>query len=106
MLRTSRPPWVIAVSFRSMRSSQLPVGEPRTPPQQQQLLTIDEAATYLNVPARWVADAVRQRRVRCTRIGKHIRFRVEHLEELIAAGEQPVTSDVIPIQRNRTRSKL
>jgi excisionase family DNA binding protein len=107
MPRTSRPPWVIPVSFRSMRSSQLPVGgEPRTPPQQRPLLTIDEAATYLNVPARWVADAVRQRKVRCTRIGKHIRFRVEHLDELIAAGEQPVTSDVILIQRNRTRSKL
>ena len=41
-----------------------------------------------------------------TRIGKHIRFRLEHLDELVAAGEQPVTSDVIPIQRNRTRSKL
>src|SRR5215218_7025772 len=106
MLRTSRPPRVIAVSFRSMRSRQLPMGgEPRTPPQQRPLLTIDEAATYLNVPARWVADAVRQRKVRCTRIGKHIRFRVEHLDELVAAGEQPVTSDVTPIQRNRTRSK-
>jgi excisionase family DNA binding protein len=90
-----------------MRSSQLHVGgEPRAPLQQGPLLTIDEAATYLNVPARWVADAVRQRKVRCTRIGKHIRFRVEHLDELIAAGEQPVTSDVIPIQRNRTRTKL
>ena len=89
-----------------MRSSQLPADEPRTPPQQRPLLTIDEAATYLNVPARWVADAVRQRRVRCTRIGKHIRFRVEHLDELVATGEQPVTSDVIPIQRNRARSKL
>ena len=50
-------------------------GEPRTPPQQRPLMTIDEAATYLNVPARWVADAVRQRKVRCTRIGKHVRFR-------------------------------
>jgi excisionase family DNA binding protein len=106
MPRTSRPPWVIAVSFRSMRSSHHPVGDPSTPPQQRPLLTIDEAATYLNVPARWVADAVRQRKVRCTRIGKHIRFRVEHLDELVAAGEQPVTSDVTPIQRNRARSKL
>ena len=88
-----------------MSSSQLAVDEPRTP-QQRPLMTIDEAARYLNVPARWVADAVRQRKVRCTRIGKHIRFRVEHLDELVAAGEQPVTSDVIPIQRNRTRSKL
>ncbi|MFI5623528.1 helix-turn-helix domain-containing protein [Nocardioides sp. NPDC051685] len=56
------------------------------------LLTIEEAAAYLNVPQRWVADAVRQRRIRCTRIGKHVRFRIEHLEELIAAGEQPVTA--------------
>ena len=69
------------------------------------LLTIDEAAD-INVPSRWVADAVRQRRVRCTRIGKHVRFRVEHLDELVTAGEQPVTTDVIPIQRSRTRSKL
>jgi len=61
------------------------------------LLTIDEAAAYLNVPARWVADAVRQRKVRCTRIGKHVRFRIEHLEELISAGEQPVTTPARPL---------
>ena len=78
--------------------------KPRTP--ESQGVETASGATYLNVPARWVADAVRQRKVRCTRIGKHIRFRVEHLDELVAAGEQPVTSDVIPIQRNRTRSKL
>ena len=89
-----------------MRSSQLTVSEPRTPPLHRPLMTIDEAAEYLNVPARWVADAVRRSKVRCTRIGKHVRFRVEHLDELVAAGEQPVTSDVIPIQRGRTRSKL
>ncbi len=88
-----------------MSSSHLSAGESRTPPKQP-LLTIDEAAAYLNVSARWVADAVRQRRIRCTRIGKHVRFRVEHLDELVAAGEQPVTLDVIPIHRSRTRSKL
>ena len=80
-----------------------PADEPRT---QRPLMTIDDAATYLNVPVRWVADAVRQHKVRCTRIGKHVRFRVEHLDELVAAGEQSVTSDVVPIQRNPTRSKL
>jgi excisionase family DNA binding protein len=74
--------------------------------QRQPLLTIDEAAAYLNVPARWVADAVRQRKVRCTRIGKHVRFRIEHLEELMAAGEQPVTAEVIPLRRDKRRSKL
>lgn len=55
-----------------------------------QLLTIAEAAAYLNVPNRWVADAVRLHRVRCTRIGKHVRLRPEHLDELIEAGEQPL----------------
>lgn len=76
------------------------------------LLTIEEAATYLNVPTRWVADAVRERRVRCTRIGKHIRFRPEHLDELIDAGEQPVsvsphTLNVVrPPRANHRRSKL
>ncbi|OUZ11053.1 hypothetical protein BHE97_06390 [Aeromicrobium sp. PE09-221] len=54
------------------------------------LLTVAEAAAYLNVPQRWVADAVRARRIRCTRIGKHVRFRPADLEELIVAGEQPV----------------
>jgi len=55
------------------------------------LLSTSEAAEYLNVPTRWVQEAVRQRKVRCTRLGKHVRFRVEHLDELVAAGEQPVT---------------
>ena len=70
------------------------------------LLSIDEAAEYLNVPARWIADAVRQRKVRCTRIGKHVRFRIEHLDELINAGEQPVTTAFVPSQRDRRRSRL
>lgn len=70
------------------------------------LLTTEEAAAYLNVPARWVADAARQGKVRCTRIGKHVRFRVEHLEELIAAGEQPVTAELIPVRRDRRRARL
>jgi excisionase family DNA binding protein len=65
---------------------------PESPPSDRSLLTIDEAAAYLNVPAHWVSDAVRLRRVPCTRIGKHVRFRFEHLDELIAAGEEPVTT--------------
>jgi excisionase family DNA binding protein len=81
-------------------------------PRHQPLLTIDEAAAYLNLPARWVADAVRGRKVRCTRIGKHVRFRIEHLEELIAAGEQPVTTPGQPLalvpqpRRRGGRSRL
>jgi excisionase family DNA binding protein len=74
------------------------------------LLTIPEAAEFLNVPVRWLQDAVQQRRVRCTRIGKHVRFTAEHLVELITAGEQPVTEAPrhvkIPVQRRSGRSRL
>lgn len=51
------------------------------------LLTIQEATDYLNVSARWVQDAVQHRRIRCTRIGKHVRIAPEHLAELIVSGE-------------------
>lgn len=74
------------------------------------LLSIDEAAAYLNVPPRWVAEAVRLRKMRCTRIGKHVRFRLGHLDELVAAGEQPLTTPearpVTRLPRDRRRSRL
>jgi len=75
------------------------------------LLTISEAAEYLNVPVRWLQDAVQQRRVRCTRIGKHVRFTVGHLVELIQAGEQPVTQPTCavvtaPARRGGRRSRI
>jgi excisionase family DNA binding protein len=55
------------------------------------LMTIPEVAAYLNVPVRWIEDDVQRRRVRHTRIGKHVRVAPEHVAELIAAGEQPIT---------------
>ena len=74
------------------------------------LLTIAEAADYLNVPERWVREAVRQRKVRCTRLGKHVRFRSEHLDELVAAGEQPVSAPPVRLKAlpvaDRRRSRL
>ncbi len=74
------------------------------------LMTISEAAEYLNVPVRWLQDAVQQRRVRCTRLGKHVRFTSAHLVELIEAGEQPVTQAACnfadPARRGRRRSRL
>ena len=78
---------------------------PNTDPSEQRkqsLLTITEAAAYLNVPARRVADAVSQRKIRCTRIGKHVRFRPERLDELIEAGEQPVLTPPQVLRSVRT----
>lgn len=82
-----------------------PLRAEESEPLPDRLLTTEEAAAYLNVPARWVAEAVRRHRIRCTRIGKHVRFRVAHLEELIVAGEQPVVEEVMPQRRGR-RSRL
>lgn len=56
------------------------------------LMTVDQAAEYLNVSSRWLSEAVRGRRIRCTRLGRTIRFRLEYLEEFIASHEQPVTT--------------
>ena len=75
------------------------------------LLNIEEAASYLNVPRRWVEDAVRQRRIRCSRIGKHVRFRIEHLDELVASCEQAVTApteaSILGVRSNgSSRSRL
>lgn len=82
---------------------------PTNPAIRRPLLNIDEAAAYLNVPIRWVSEAVRLRKIRCTRIGKHVRFRLEHLDELIDTGEQPVTEStqltLMPVQPSR-RSRL
>ena len=83
--------------------------QPRLPSLPNRLLTIQEAADYLNVPVRWVQDAVQQHRVRCTRIGKHVRFTPEHLAELIEAGEQPVLTPshaAVPQIRHGRRSRL
>lgn len=100
----------------SARGGQLPDGrQTQRPtginqPTRPALLTIPEAAEYLHVPERWVREAVRLRKVRCTRLGKHVRFRIEHLDELVAAGEQPVTGPpvrptALPVQ-DRRRSRL
>ena len=72
-------------------------------PVRNRLLTTPEAAEFLNVPVRWLEDAVRQRRVRCTRIGKHIRFTSEHLAELVESGEQTVIAPTSGVPKRRSR---
>lgn len=70
------------------------------------LLTIDDAAGYFNVKRRWVEDAAREGRLRFTRVGKHVRFRKEWLDDFLAAAERPVTMPAIPIQVGRRRGRL
>ncbi len=59
-----------------------------------------DAAAWLGVPRRWLEDEVRFGRVSHTRIGKHVRFTQEHLDELVARGEQRADQDLVPPPRD------
>jgi excisionase family DNA binding protein len=48
------------------------------------LLRPDEAAELLSVRPSWIYEAVRTNRLPCLRIGRHIRFTREMLEEWLA----------------------
>jgi excisionase family DNA binding protein len=52
------------------------------------LYTIAEAARLLNVPVGWLSKKVSAHEVPHTRLGKHVRFTPEHIQLIIAAGEQ------------------
>jgi excisionase family DNA binding protein len=52
------------------------------------LLTMAEAATHLRVPENWLRKKVSAGAVPCTRIGRHVRFTVAQVEEIIVGGEQ------------------
>lgn len=61
----------------------------RPGPEVDHLLSIAEAADYLNVPESWLREKVSARKVPFARIGRHVRFTAMHLHEIVAAGEQP-----------------
>ena len=52
------------------------------------VFTIAEAARLLHVPVGWLSKKVTAHEVPHTRLGKHVRFTPEHLQLIIAAGEQ------------------
>lgn len=51
------------------------------------LLRPEHAAWYLNVKTSWVYEAVRAGRLPCRRVGRHIRFTRQMLDDWLA--EQP-----------------
>lgn len=46
------------------------------------LFTTEEAAEIISVPATWLAQAARQGKVPCVRVGHYVRFKLTDLEEL------------------------
>ena len=67
------------------------------------LLNIEGAASYLAIPERTLRNKVSSGVVPHTRIGKHVRFTLEHLAAIVAAGERPVTTSA---KRPGARSRL
>lgn len=55
--------------------------EPPNPRLQEPLLRPEEAARLLSVRPSWVYEAVRERRLPCVRLGRHIRFTHRMLEQ-------------------------
>lgn len=53
-----------------------------------QVYTIAEAACLLRVPEGWLRKKVTAGAVPHTRLGKHVRFTVDHLRRIVAAGEE------------------
>jgi excisionase family DNA binding protein len=67
------------------------------------LLTLDEAAALLSVPASWLKQRVARHTVACTRLGRHIRFTHEQLTAIIDAAAQPVLTPPLTGLTRRSR---
>lgn len=64
------------------------------------LLTIEDAAQVLSIPATTLAKMVTARQVPHTKVGKHIRFTPGHIAAIITGGEREA---LVPTQRQRER---
>lgn len=71
----------------SQRPAGLPLPVVPADPASAPLYTIAEAAALLHVPEGWLRKKVTAGAVPHTRLGKHVRFTVDHLRRIIVAGE-------------------
>ena len=53
------------------------------------LLTLAEVATLLSVPESWLRKRVASHTVPCTRLGRHIRFTRQQVDQIVLAAHQP-----------------
>lgn len=56
------------------------------------LRDIKAAAEWLGIPAKTLQGYVTARTVPFAKVGKHVRFSQAHLDEIVAAGEQPAVA--------------
>jgi excisionase family DNA binding protein len=59
-------------------------------------LTLDEAATYLNVSRRYMRRLVAERRIAYHKVGHFLRFRAVDLERFLQSGRVEPVGDHLP----------
>ncbi len=69
------------------------------------LLSIKDAAQVLAIPETTLRDKVTAGQVPHTRIGRHVRFTLRHLELIVEAGERPVRASVADCRPTRRRRR-
>jgi excisionase family DNA binding protein len=57
------------------------------------LATVDGAATYMNVTARFVRRLIHKRRITVVRLGRHVRLGQADVDAFVAAGRSPALGD-------------
>jgi len=70
------------------------------------LLTVEDAAARLGTSTRFVRRLVAERRIRYTKLGRHVRIAESDLEAFIAAGVVEPLPPPAPLPRGRPPRRL
>lgn len=62
------------------------------------VLTVEQAATYLNVRDSFIRDLNKQRRIETVKVGAHVRIRMSECDRILREGTRPATK---PMNRRR-----
>ena len=69
------------------------------------MLDWEEAAALLNVPVPWLKRKVGQRKLPAVRLGRHVRFTMAQINQIIRAFEDPIrdTQNLYGVRPRRSR---
>lgn len=68
-------------------------------------LTVAELAEHLGISESWIRHRCAARAIPFTKVARQIRFTQAHVEQIVAAGEQPVVRSVAAVVSIRSRRR-